>query len=99
MDLELTNKRFVICGASSGFGEAISRLLLIEGARLVLVARRGELLEEKYGHFEKRVEFIEGSVLRQKTLQTIRKAADRDDFHGIDRKSTRLNSSHVATSY
>lgn len=83
MDLELTNKRFVICGASSGFGEAISRLLLIEGARLILVARRGKVLEEKYGHFEKRVEFIEGSVLRQKTLQAIRKAADKDDFHGI----------------
>lgn len=83
MDLKLTNKRFVICGASSGFGEAISRLLLIEGARLILVARRGDLLKDKFFHFPDQTEFIEGSILHQKTLQKIKKRAAKDVLHGI----------------
>lgn len=83
MDLQLTNKRFIICGASSGFGEAISRLLLTEGAHLILVARRGHVLEEKFDHFYDQVTFIEGSILHQKTLQKIRKSAARDVLHGM----------------
>ena len=83
MDLKLTDKRFVICGASSGFGEAISRLLLMEGARLILVARRGDLLEDKFNHYPDQTEFIEGSILHQKTLQKIHKRAAKSDLHGI----------------
>ncbi|NBC05181.1 MAG: SDR family NAD(P)-dependent oxidoreductase, partial [Bacteroidetes bacterium] len=44
MDLKLQEQRFIVCGASSGFGEAVARQLLIEGAEVVLVARRGDML-------------------------------------------------------
>lgn len=39
----------VVTGASSGIGECVARLLLAEGGPVVLVARRGELLAEKFG--------------------------------------------------
>jgi 3-oxoacyl-[acyl-carrier protein] reductase len=83
MDLKLSDQRFIVCGASSGFGEAISRQLLIEGARVVLVARRGETLREKFGHFEKKIEILEGSLIYRETLDKIEKAAKKGDFHGI----------------
>ena len=83
MDLKLTDQRFIVCGASSGFGEAIARQLLTEGARVVLVARRGDQLREKFGHFSKQTEIIEGSFIYSETLDKIEKAAKNGDLHGV----------------
>jgi 3-oxoacyl-[acyl-carrier protein] reductase len=46
MDLGLTNRVFVVTAASSGLGRATAEHLVAEGARVVLVARRGEILGE-----------------------------------------------------
>jgi len=83
MNLNISDQRFIICGASSGFGEAIARQLLIEGARVVLVARRGDVLREKFGHFDKNIEIVEGSLIYRETLDKIEKAAKQSEFHGI----------------
>lgn len=83
MDLKLTQQRFVVCGASSGFGEAIARQLLIEGANVVLVARRGDMLHDKFSHFEDQVEIIEGSLIYSETLGKIEKSVKARETHGI----------------
>lgn len=83
MDLKLTDQRFVICGASSGFGEAIARQLLQEGAHVVLVARRGELLRDKFFNFENETEIIEGSLIYSETLDKIQKSVKANETHGI----------------
>jgi 3-oxoacyl-[acyl-carrier protein] reductase len=83
MDLKLTNQRFVICGASSGFGEAITRQLLQEGSQVVLVARRGNLLREKFSHFKDKTEIIEGSLIYSETLDKIEKSVKAKETHGI----------------
>ncbi len=46
MDLALKGRTALVGGASQGIGYAIARLLAAEGARVALVARRGEPLEE-----------------------------------------------------
>lgn len=83
MDLKLTNQRFIVCGASSGFGNAIARQLLIEGANVVLVARRGDKLRESFSHFADKTEIIEGSFIYSETLDKIEKSAKKGDLHGI----------------
>jgi 3-oxoacyl-[acyl-carrier protein] reductase len=45
VDLSLKGRTALIGGASQGIGYAVARLLAAEGARVVLVARRGEPLE------------------------------------------------------
>lgn len=44
--IDLRGKRILITGASSGIGEAGAERLAAEGAEVILVARRAELLEE-----------------------------------------------------
>jgi 3-oxoacyl-[acyl-carrier protein] reductase len=46
MDLGLANRAFVVTAASTGLGRATAEQLVAEGARVVLVARRAELLAE-----------------------------------------------------
>ncbi|MBT6276622.1 MAG: SDR family NAD(P)-dependent oxidoreductase, partial [Chromatiales bacterium] len=45
MDLQLTGKTCLVTGASAGIGTAIAHSLAQEGARLVITARRQELLD------------------------------------------------------
>ena len=45
MDLQLTNKRCLVTGASAGIGDGIARCLAREGVQLAITARREERLE------------------------------------------------------
>ena len=46
MDLRLEDKAFVVGGASSGLGRAVAERLVAEGARVLLVARNEEALQD-----------------------------------------------------
>ena len=46
MDLRLTDRVFLVTAASSGLGRAAAEQLVAEGARVVLVARREQVLTE-----------------------------------------------------
>jgi 3-oxoacyl-[acyl-carrier protein] reductase len=45
MNLDLKSKNAVVSGASTGIGRAIARMLALEGVRVVVVARRRDLLD------------------------------------------------------
>lgn len=45
MDMQLAGKRVLVSGASSGIGRAIARLFAVQGAQLVVTARRKEHLD------------------------------------------------------
>lgn len=46
MDLQLRGRSYVVTAASAGLGRAVAEALLAEGAHVVPVARRGELLQQ-----------------------------------------------------
>jgi len=46
VELHLEDKAFVVGGASSGLGRAVAEQLVAEGARVLLVARNGDTLQE-----------------------------------------------------
>lgn len=83
MDLNISNQRFIVCGASSGLGNAVARQLLKENAHVVLVARRGEMLEKTFSEWRNETTIIEGSVLDSKTLDAIESEVKSNETHGI----------------
>jgi len=83
MNLEIAGQRFIVCGASSGLGQAVARRLLQEGAYCVLIARRAELLEEVFASFKDHITIIQGSVLDVNVRDSIVTEAKKHITHGI----------------
>lgn len=82
MDLNLTNKNFLICGASSGFGRAVAETLLAEGARVIAVARRMDKLAELKDEFGDLVECFSGDLSDPLTIEAIFTAIEDVTLHG-----------------
>jgi len=83
MDLKITNQRFIVCGASSGFGRAIAEQLLDEGAAVIAVARREEKLQELKDEYGDSVIIIAGNLLNDDSHNDIEAAIGNDAIHGL----------------
>jgi 3-oxoacyl-[acyl-carrier protein] reductase len=73
VELGLDNKSFVIGGASSGLGRAVAEQLVAEGARVLLVARNADSIQE---------------VARELGDQAEQCAADLSQTSGVDKAAT-----------
>lgn len=71
MELNIDGQLFVVCGASSGFGRAVTQTLLDEHARVIAVARRKEKLEDLRSAAPDQCEIITGDLSREDTLEEI----------------------------
>ncbi len=81
MDLGLSGRTAIVCGASSGIGLGIAESLAREGANVVMFARRKELLEseaERVGGLA-----VAGDVTSAEDLERVVRAAI-DTHGGID---------------
>ncbi len=87
MDLGLTNKVAIVTGGSDGIGKAAARRLAEEGAGVVIVARRLDILSEAAADIQKRapgrVLPVQGDVSEPATADRILKAT-LDRFGRID---------------
>ena len=71
MNLNITNQKFLIGGASSGFGRSVAEALLSEGARLTAVARNVEKLNALKQLSPDKIEVIDGDLTVPETLDRI----------------------------
>ena len=71
MNLQLDQKLFIVCGATSGFGNAVARLLVDEGANVIAVARTGEKLEELAAQYPGKMELVAGDITASDTIQKV----------------------------
>jgi 3-oxoacyl-[acyl-carrier protein] reductase len=62
MDLQLNKQFFVVCGAGSGFGKAVAERLLLEGAKVLAIARREETLLSMQNESPENVEILPGDL-------------------------------------
>jgi 3-oxoacyl-[acyl-carrier protein] reductase len=70
MNLNLDDKLFLVGGATSGFGRAITEQLITENAKVIAVARTKTKLEELQ-YLSSRIEIISGDISEESTLAEI----------------------------
>jgi 3-oxoacyl-[acyl-carrier protein] reductase len=83
MDLQIKNQLFLVGGASSGFGEAISQALIREGANIIAVARGKERLEQLQKSFPGQVDIIAADITLEDTVLKIIEVIAERELHGI----------------
>lgn len=83
MDLKLKDKTFIVCGATSGFGLAITKLLIEEDAKVIAIARGEEKLRELKDAYSDSIEILIGDITESKTISEIVKKTEKKDIAGI----------------
>src|SRR5437660_12659598 len=81
MELGLTGRTAIVCGASSGIGLAIAEALAGEGANVTMFARRREVLEREADRIGALA--VRGSVTAPRDLATVVQRTV-EAFGGID---------------
>jgi 3-oxoacyl-[acyl-carrier protein] reductase len=83
MDLELSGKEFIICGATSGFGHSIATQLMNEGAKVIAIARGEEKLRELQSANQGKLDYLAGDITEGITIQRLLKMTEKRDLAGI----------------
>lgn len=83
MDLKISDQRFIVCGASSGFGRSIAEQLLDEGAEVIAVARREQKLNELQEAYPDQVSIVAGDLTEGDTHNQIEAAIGNSQLHGV----------------
>jgi 3-oxoacyl-[acyl-carrier protein] reductase len=83
MDLQVKDQLFIVCGASSGFGNAIAKALLAEGASLIAVARREEMLHELHQSAPGQVETLAGDLTDPDVQLLLKEMVGARQLHGM----------------
>ncbi len=83
MDLGLADQRFLVCGASTGFGRAIAERLLKEGANVIAVARREAKLKELKKNYPDTADYITGDLQKTTIHDQIERAISSNPLHGV----------------
>jgi 3-oxoacyl-[acyl-carrier protein] reductase len=71
MNLNLSDRFFVVTGAGSGFGRAVAEALIAEGASVLAVARTAEVLEAFQHKHQKHLHIVVGDVQLEETQKQI----------------------------
>ncbi len=83
MNLGIESQHFVVTGASSGLGKAVAESLAEEGANLLLVARREELLKELQQKIPERIAIVAGNITEPAIRETVVAYCRKNGIHGI----------------
>jgi 3-oxoacyl-[acyl-carrier protein] reductase len=83
MDLKIKGKKFIVCGATSGFGQAVAKQLVTEGAEIIAVARSEEKLREFAEAYGKQVKILIGDITQSKTIAQLSKITEGSELAGI----------------
>ncbi|NDA60902.1 MAG: SDR family oxidoreductase [Chitinophagia bacterium] len=83
MNLQIENQLFIVGGATSGFGKAIAKQLVEEGARVIAIARSEDQLRELQTTAPKQIEWIAGDITNELVHEKITSLLGERILHGI----------------
>lgn len=78
MDVKIKGQSFIVTGASSGLGKAVSERLISEGARVIACARNIDKISPS-----ERLVVLPGNVTEEDTILKLLKLAREHDIHGV----------------
>jgi 3-oxoacyl-[acyl-carrier protein] reductase len=83
MNIKIANQRFIVCGATSGFGHAIAMQIIAEGGKVLAIARGEEKLKEMQDAYPGQVDILVGDITQSKTIKHLYKLTEEKDISGI----------------
>jgi len=83
MNLNIQNQFFIVCGATAGFGGAIAKRLLTEGALVLGIARSGDNLKKMLQEYGDNFSFLEGDITSQSTINALYEEVKDRQISGI----------------
>jgi len=82
MDLKLKDQFFIVGGASAGFGKAVAKVLLEEGAEVLLIARNEDKLKAVVAEYGK-ASYLVGDITREETLNLLFEKYGKRNWAGL----------------
>ncbi len=82
MDLNLGNKKFLVCGATSGFGRSVAENLMNEGAKVIAVARDKDKLNELADQYSDSVSIFSADLTSEERIEALFEKNDLSDLDG-----------------
>jgi 3-oxoacyl-[acyl-carrier protein] reductase len=83
MNLEIKNKLFVVCGATSGFGLAVAHSLVEEKANVIAIARNEEKLRNLNSELGNALEILPADITQLDSVKLLEKAIGKRQPDGI----------------
>ncbi|MCD6178905.1 MAG: SDR family oxidoreductase [Bacteroidales bacterium] len=83
MNLLMENQSFLVCGAASGFGRAIAEALLVEGAKVIVTARREAELKKIAEIAPDRVQYIVADLFKEEDQDNLLSKIDLNQLSGV----------------
>lgn len=71
MDFKLKNRRFIVCGASEGLGNAVARRLVEEEANVIAIARHRDKLDSFAQSNTRRITPLVADVMKPETINEL----------------------------
>lgn len=83
MNLNIQDQLFIVGGATSGFGKAITLGLVNEGARVIAIARGLENLVDLKSTAPEQIEILAGNLAEETTLDALLNLIGDKQIHGM----------------
>ena len=83
MDLQINNQFFIIGGATSGFGNAIAKALLAEGAKILAIARDEDKLVSLQSAHPTQVEIFASDITDAGQVKKLEEKIGHRTVHGL----------------
>ena len=83
MNLDIADKKFIVCGATRGFGLAVLQLLIQNDAQVIAVARNLEELKKLKDRYPGKVDILHGDITRGDTIMMLAEIAGKSFLGGI----------------
>lgn len=83
MNLNIQDQLFIVGGATSGFGKAITLALVNEGARVIAIARGLENLVDLKSTAPEQIEILAGNLAEETTLAALLNLIGDKQIHGM----------------